>query len=124
VDPGTLRDAGRLLGVRVRPAEPGNGVVHVDIKSAERGLCGEALERVVGAESVRDALRNGVVDCQPQAWSCESPTFLAHELGHVFWLQHTKGGLMDPAPLPMSTVNQQQRTLVRSTALLFNEVCR
>lgn len=123
----TIRDAGRQLGVRTRAVdEPQKGAVELEWRSAEDGVCGEALERLVGAESPRDALTKGVVECQPRAWSCVSPTYLAHELGHVLGLNHDDrdDNLMAPAPKNGAETDTKQRLRANAAAVGMAEVCK
>lgn len=131
-----IRDAGRTLGVRAVEAPSGSGVVEVEFRPVEGDTCGQALERVVGsADSPRDLLTSPLINCQPQAWSCASSRFLAHELGHTLGLQHRPGEigddpedpkrqeLMHPAPLG-DHLSKWERRLAQAVAIGFAEACR
>ncbi len=134
-----LDEASEILGTRIKVVDaPGPGITTLEIRDSEinpedgERICGRALERVLHAESVRDALTNGVVDCTPEAWSCATVTFISHELGHVYGLGHVKqtedrtkkGNFMQPAPGEGRAATQQQQTIVRLHAAGLNEVCR
>lgn len=134
-----LHEAGDVLGTRVKiETEPGPGITTLELRASEvdpetgEHLCGRALEKVLHAESVRDALTGGVVDCDPKAWSCATVTFVAHELGHVYGLGHVDqtdqvdegGNVMQPAPKKSRQLTQQQRTIVRLHAAGLAEICR
>lgn len=120
----TIRDASRLLHVRMRVTDNPQGAISVDFRPHEGRVCGQALERLVGADSVREALTGGIVDCEPQAWSCDTGTFLAHEVGHVLGLNHKDGTLMDPEPKAGAELTKRQRLTVQASAVLMGEVCR
>ncbi len=134
-----VHDAGKLLGIRTLVVgAPGPGVTTLELEGTQfdvqRGqqLCGEALEKALGASSVRDALTGGVVDCTPKAWSCATVTFVAHELGHVYGLPHVKqtenrsetGNVMQPAPGVSKALSDKQRTIVKIYALGLDEICQ
>lgn len=118
--------AGDLLGVRVKLAEqPGPGVVTLEVRPTEGDMCGRALERLVHPEGPSDALAHGLIDCEPLAWSCDHPAYVAHELAHVIGLlQHTSAGLMAPAPALDAELTEWERRRVQAMAVLFVEVCR
>ena len=121
-----LKEAGKTIGVKAKVVEaPGKGVVNFEFRPNEGQVCGEALEKVVGADSLRDALKNGVIDCEPKAWSCDNATFAAHELAHtVGLLKHTEAGLMAPSPEDGAQLTDEQKLQVRVLTIGFNEVCR
>ena len=120
----TIRDAGRHLHVRTRVTDNPEGAVNVEFRSSEENVCGEALEKLIGAESPRKALTEGIVDCQPKAWSCPSAIFLAHELGHIFNLKHVdeESNLMNPAPTDVD-LDKRQTLTVQGSVILMGEVC-
>lgn len=123
-----LRQAGETVGVRTKLVEaPGRGVITVEFRSNQGTICGRALEKVLAAEGLRDALENGIVDCEPKAWTCPNATFAAHELGHVIGLLKHVGvdrNLMEPAPKDGAQLTEEQKLRVRALAVAFNEVCR
>ena len=118
--------AGDIAGVRTRVVEePGRGVLTVEVRTNEGSACGRALERLVHADGVGDALANGIFDCEPRAWSCNHPALLAHEFGHVIGLlNHSKGGLMDPAPELDAELTPWEKRQVQAMAVVFVEICR
>ena len=139
-----IRDAGQHIGVRTKIANSPKGAITVEFRPEEEGVCGQALEKLLEAESLRDVLTNGVVDCEPVAWSCpKSSKFLSHEFAHILNLSHvkldedegdtatarklwgddlTKDNLMRPAPTG-TEVTKRQRLIVQASAVLMNEVC-
>ncbi len=128
-----LEAAGDVVGVRTKVVDaPGSGVITVEFRSHEGKFCGRALEKVVSVEGLRDALTNGIIDCEPKAWTCANVTFAAHELAHVVGLlphvdqedPTTEDNLMRPAPKDGSKLTKEQRLRVQALALVFNEVCR
>lgn len=134
-----IHDAGKLLGIKTLVVDaPGPGITTLELRGSEydiergRQLCGEALEKTLGASSVRDALTGGVVDCTPKAWSCATVTFVAHELGHVYGLPHVKqtdnttktGNLMQPGPGHSKALSDKQRTIIKLHALGLDEICQ
>jgi hypothetical protein len=121
-----LKEAGKTIGVKAKVVEaPGKGVVNLEFRPNEGAVCGEALEKVVGADSLRDALKNGVIECQPKAWTCDNTTYAAHELAHtVGLLNHTETGLMAPAPEQGAQLTDEQKLRVQALTTGFNEVCR
>ena len=128
-----MESAGQVLGIRTKLVEaPGSGVVSVEVRPQAGSVCGQALEKIVGAEGIRDALTSGVVDCEPKAWTCDGTTYAAHELGHVVGLlphvdqddPATAGNLMRPAPSDGAQLTDKQKARVRVLAIAFNEVCR
>ncbi len=128
-----MTSAGQRLGIRTKVVEaPGPGVVSVEVRPQAGSVCGEALEKIVGADGIRDALTSGVVDCEPKAWTCDGVEFAAHELGHVVGLlphvdpddPATIDNLMHPAPRKDAQLTDQQKTRIRVLAVAFNEVCR
>ena len=118
--------AGDIAGVRTRVvAEPAKGVLTVEVRDNEGDVCGRALERLVHADGVGDALANGIFDCEPRAWSCNHPALLAHEIGHVIGLLgHTTGGLMDPAPELDAELSEWEKRRIQAMAVVFVEICR
>ena len=85
------------------------------------------VEKVIAAEGLRDALENGIVDCEPRAWTCAKVKFASHELGHVVGLLphvDTEGNLMLPAPPDGAQLTDEQKLRVRALTVVFNEVCR
>jgi len=128
--PALVDAAGAHLGVKaIMVDRPGRGVTVLRIEKTrwdpERGkqLCGVAEEKVIDAQSVLDALENGVFDCQPEAWSCADEEAVAHELGHVYGLAHTKGGLMNPKLNDDMTVTNSQTAIVNGLALALERAC-
>ena len=121
-----LQEAGNTIGVRTKIVDaPGPGVVSVEFRSKEGNDCGWALEKIVGADTLRDALTNGIVDCEPKAWTCDHVTYASHELAHVVGLlRHTETGLMAPAPERDAQLTEAQKRRVRALGVVFNEVCR
>jgi len=128
-----LKEAGKVVGIRTKIVDAsGPGVIDVEVRSQEGRICGQALEKVVGADSLRDAVRNGVVNCQPKAWTCDHVTYAAHELGHVIGLlphvdqddPKTAGNLMRPGPEFGATLDDQQTLRVQAVGAAFNATCR
>lgn len=133
-----IRDAGKHLGVRTRiAAVPGKGVIELEFRPVEDRVCGQALEKLIDLESPKQVLAEGVVDCQPKAWSCSgSSMFLGHELGHILGLTHVRtnkdrkrwgvegdDNLMDPAPKGVE-ISDRQKFIVQAAAVLMSETCR
>ncbi len=134
-----IREAGKTIGVKAKLVEaPGRGVVTLEFRTHEGNICGTALEKVIAAEGLRDALENGIVDCTPRAWTCATVTFAGHELGHVIGLlphveedddededgTPSEPNLMAEAPRDGAQLTDKQRLRVRAMAVVFNEVCR
>ncbi len=123
-----LQEAGTTIGVKTKIVEaPGRGVVTVEFRENEGNVCGQALEKIIAAEGLRDALENGVVDCEPKAWTCVNATYASHELGHVIGLlRHVsvEGNLMEEAPPHDAQLTHDQKLRVQAMTLVFNEICR
>ena len=121
----TIRDAGRMMDVRLKVVDqPGPGAVEVDFKDDDEGLCGVALERAIGYPThPSDALTRAPIDCTPRAWSCPSPIYLSHELGHVSGLDHKDGTAMAPSPEPGAKFTRRQKLLMQSVVVVFTEAC-
>ena len=123
-----LYSAGTRIGVKTKLVEaPGRRVVTVEFRDQEGTVCGRALEKVIASEGLRDALENGVVDCEPKAWTCVNEVAAAHELGHIIGLlQHVdvEGNLMWPEITKDGQLTDYQRLRVQALAVVFNEVCR
>lgn len=123
-----LQTAGETVGIKTKIVEaPGRGVITVEFRDNEGTVCGRALEKIIAAEGLRDALENGVVDCEPKAWTCVNATFASHELGHVIGLlRHVgvDGNLMEPKPISGAQLTDDQKLIVKAGALVFNEICR
>ena len=117
--PELVTEAGAILGVPTEMAASGKGVVELEIREPEPPICGRALEAIV------ELRRRGVVTCEPKAWSCADAIFVAHELGHVFGLKHTriKGNLMFPAPR-QGGVTEGQCAVVEAHAAGLKRYCK
>ena len=125
-----IEAAGDPLGVRLRVVEqPGDGVVFLEFRDQAGKKCGRALETLVHPDSIGDALANGIIDCQPKAWSCDHPNYVAHELAHVIGLlqhvdQETLKNLMRPTPgLGEVELSKRQRAQLKTLVVAFNESC-
>lgn len=129
-----IEAAGEPLDIRLRAAKkPGPGVMRVEFRDQYGNTCGRALERIVRADGLSAALKNGVIDCEPLAWSCNDLNSLAHEVGHVAgMLQHVdeddpanEGNLMLPAPGTGEVgLNDKQQLQLKTFVVAFNEACR
>lgn len=136
----TLRDAGRKMGLRIKTVDrAGAGVVELDFHPHDAGVCGAALEKLVGypehltetielliaAAQDADAVAaaRAVVDCTPRAWSCDRIDFVSHELGHVLGQRHREGTTMAPAPTPDLEFTDAQKTRMALAAVGFVLVC-
>lgn len=136
----TLRDAGRMMGLRVKTVDQGgSGVIELEFKPNDEGICGVALEKIVGypehpretAELLIEAAKNkdaiaaarAVVNCTPRAWSCDRPDFVSHELGHILGLTHKEGTTMAPAPTPDLEFTDTQMGQMALVAVGFALVC-
>lgn len=138
-----IRDAGREMSVRIKLVdEPGRGAVELDFNGHDAGVCGAALEKVVGypehpneaaealiavakdptSEKALAAARE-FVDCTPVAWSCGEPRYIAHELGHVLGLRHKAGTAMDPAPSVGYEFTEAQQVTTALVAVGFTLFC-
>ena len=120
----TIAEAGKMLGIKLETTDNPQNAIAVEFKSNEGILCGRAIDRAFGAESVRSAIMDGVVECEPKLWTCKDPRFLAHEVAHVLGLNHKTDTLMDPNPRVGAELDDQQRLTVRASAVLMKEVCR
>ena len=105
-----MREAGELLGVRTKVVDAPEGAVTVEFRSYD-GHCGRVEEKAT---------------CTPRLWSCESPGYLAHELGHVFGLEHDSrdDNLMNPAPAVGAEIDEKQRWKVQAAVAAMEGVCR
>lgn len=128
--PALVDAAGSRLGTRaVMAPRPGPGVTVLRIEKSrwseekQKQLCGTAEEKVLSAKSVMDALENGVLDCEPAAWSCPNEEAVAHELGHVYGLAHTDEGLMAPQLNDDLTVTDKQKKTVKALAIGLAVAC-
>jgi len=131
--PALVEQAGEILGVKtVMVKHPKRGVMVLRVENSrydeekEKWLCGTAEEKVLSAKSVLDALENGVLDCQPEAWTCPSAEAAAHEIGHVYGLVHTPqetGGMMAPKLNGDTSVTVEQKAIVNSMAHALERAC-
>jgi hypothetical protein len=133
---GLVVEAAQAWGLRAKLVEaPGPGVLVLDFRPHEGTVCGRALDRAIGAESVVAAITDGIIDCSPAAWSCVNVTFLTHELGHEFGLSHrgrlddprdapARNFVMHPAPNDGAVVEPDQVLVVQTTAAAWSRACR
>lgn len=134
-----IRDAAKKAQLKVKVVdEPLPGAVELKFTAADAGVCGVALERIVGfperpvevAKGLYENIAAGdlkaaylsVADCSPRAWSCADANALAHELGHVLGLWHEDGTAMSP-DVSDAPFTERQRFVMHAMAVGFAEAC-
>lgn len=128
--PELVEQAGEILGVKtVMVDHPARGAMVLRVEPSrfdeerQKQLCGVAEKPVLSAESVLDAVENGVLKCQPEAWTCPNAEAAAHEIGHVYGLKHTEDGLMAPKLNGDTSVTAKQKAIVNGMAHALERAC-